>query len=150
MIYSHTMKNTLKIYVCVCVFNTLFTHSRHLGPALLRVEARVWPNFYFCTTLAGHITEWCVSLSVYVLYCSVICQLWCEESWKENPMSVLAFSYWKASRGPQGLMSPSNGQITINGSFLIMRIVEGFGILRFNPRLFGTKIAIQVLLHHSS
>ena len=41
--------------VWVCANAETFSDFRRLGPALPRTQGRVWPIFYFCTTLAGHI-----------------------------------------------------------------------------------------------
>ena len=100
--------------ICVC-FWWPFTHLRLLGPTL---EVRVWPIFFFCTSLAGQVTVWCISVSlkrckIWVLYWSVMYEwwMWGEEGWRWNLGSVLAYSYWKVSKRLSSLMSPSCGSI---------------------------------------
>ena len=68
---------------------------------------------------------------------------------KGNPVPTLAYFYRKPPMGPPSLMSPFNGRIYLNNIYVFTTYTL-WKDLGFNSAIFGTKLAIQVLLYHPS
>ena len=67
----------IQMCVCLCVCpNTDCWQHRDLGPALLQIEARMWPIFYFCTTSMGHITVWWKYVKDEYMCAVLWCNVW--------------------------------------------------------------------------
>ena len=129
------------VYVCVCFQCRPVLPVRHLEPPIQRIKAELWPIFNFCTTSAGRIAGWWLTVGmrrVCVLYYNLWVRNMRWERVKTKPGAGISLHFSKSTKRQPGLQSPSDGRIVINNAYALTSyaLQRDLGL---NPVIFGIK-----------
>ena len=132
--------------MCVCVLMLTHCTITRFGFRARQIDGIEYGLFSIYAPLGqttlrvGRVSVQCIGVSqVRVILCVSVCVVWDDDERQgegETRCRLIACSYRKAPMGPPGLMSPSDGRITINSTIYLFNIhtAEGACDVQFSDQ----------------